>query len=183
MNEIVRWCRIDTPLGTVRIVARGDAIAGVWFDGQKYDAVADDAWRESPGDPLLREGARQLREYFAGRRERFDLPLAAEGTAFQKSVWRAIAKVPAGRTASYGDLARRIGRPSAVRAVGAAVGRNPLSVVVPCHRIVGSDGSLTGYAGGLGRKRALLALERVEVEAAHDAIAAGSGHQGPWAGA
>ncbi|MBK6394792.1 MAG: methylated-DNA--[protein]-cysteine S-methyltransferase [Betaproteobacteria bacterium] len=176
MNEIVRWCRIDTPLGTVRIVARGDAIAGVWFDGQKYDAVPDAAWRESPVDPLLRDAARQLQEYFAGRRARFDLALAPQGTAFQQSVWREIAKVPAGRTASYGDLARRIGRPSAVRAVGAAVGRNPLSVIVPCHRIVGSDGSLTGYAGGLERKRALLALERVEVDAAHDAIAAGPAH-------
>jgi methylated-DNA-[protein]-cysteine S-methyltransferase len=176
MNEIVRWCRIETPLGTVRIVARGDAIAGVWFDGQKYDAVPDVAWRESPGDPLLRDAARQLQEYFAGRRARFDVALAPRGTAFQQSVWRAIAKVPAGRTASYGDLARRIGRPSAVRAVGAAVGRNPLSVVVPCHRIVGSDGSLTGYAGGLERKRSLLALEHVEVDAAHDAIAAGWDH-------
>ncbi len=172
MNEIVRWCRIETPLGTVRISARGDAIAGLWFDGQKYDAVADDAWRESPGDPMLRDAVRQLREYFKGRRERFDLPLAPEGTTFQRGVWRAIAKVPAGRTASYGDLARRIGRPSSVRAVGAAVGRNPLSVVVPCHRIVGSDGSLTGYAGGLARKRALLALERVEIDPARDAIAA-----------
>jgi methylated-DNA-[protein]-cysteine S-methyltransferase len=173
MNEIVRWCRIETPLGTVRIVARGEAIAGIWFDGQKYDAVPDAAWHESPNDPLLRDAARQLREYFAGRRERFDLALAPQGTAFQKSVWREIAKVPAGRTASYGDLARRIGRPSAARAVGAAVGRNPLSVAVPCHRIVGSDGSLTGYAGGLDRKRALLALECVEVDAAQDAIAAG----------
>ncbi len=176
MNEIVRWCRIETPLGTVRVVARGDAIAGVWFDGQKYDVVPGAAWRESPGDPLLREAARQLREYFAGRRARFDLALAPQGTAFQQSVWRAIAKVPAGRTASYGDLARRIGRPSAVRAVGAAVGRNPLSVVVPCHRIVGSDGSLTGYAGALGRKRALLALERVEVDASHDAISGTRAH-------
>jgi methylated-DNA-[protein]-cysteine S-methyltransferase len=176
MNEIVRWCRIETPLGTVRIVARGEAIAGIWFDGQKYDAVPDAAWHESPNDPLLRDAARQLREYFAGRRERFDLALAPQGTAFQKSVWREIAKVPAGRTASYGDLARRIGRPSAARAVGAAVGRNPLSVAVPCHRIVGSDGSLTGYAGGLERKRALLALERVGVDSAHDVTAAGPDH-------
>ncbi len=174
MNEIVRWCRIETPLGAVRIVARGDAIAGVWFDGQKYDAVPGAAWREAPNDPMLRDAARQLKEYFAGRRARFDLALAPRGTAFQQSVWREIAMVPAGRTASYGDLARRIGRPSAVRAVGAAVGRNPLSLVVPCHRIVGSDGSLTGYAGGLERKRSLLALEHVEVDAAHHAIAARS---------
>jgi len=172
MNGNVRWCRSETPLGSVRIAARGDAIAGIWFDGQKYDAVPGDGWRESPRDPVLREAARQLREYFAGRRERFDLALAPQGTAFQKDVWRAIAKVPAGRTASYLDLARRIGRPSSVRAVGAAVGRNPLSVVVPCHRIVGSDGSLTGYAGGLERKRALLALEHVEIDAARDAVAA-----------
>ena len=173
MNEKVKWCRCETPLGSVRIAARGDAIIGLWFDGQKHDVLPDRSWREAPGDPVLREAARQLRDYLAGRRDRFDLALAPEGTPFQTSVWRAIAKVPAGGTASYGDLARRIGRPSSVRAVGAAVGRNPLSVVVPCHRIVGSDGSLTGYAGGLERKRALLALERVDLDASRDAVVAG----------
>ncbi len=175
MNEAIRWCRGETRLGTVRLAARGDAIVGLWFEGQKHDVLPDETWRETPGDPLLCEAFGQLRDYLAGKRDRFDLAIAPEGTPFQRSVWREIAKVPAGRTASYGDLARRLRRPSSVRAVGAAVGRNPLSVVVPCHRIVGSDGSLTGYAGGLDRKRALLVLERVELDASRDGIAGKAG--------
>ena len=101
----------------------------------------------------------QLREYFAGTRTEFDLPLAPEGTSFQRGVWNAISGVPFGATISSGELARRCGRPSAVRAAGAATGRNPLTIVIPCHRIMGSGGALTGYAGGLDRKRALLTLE------------------------
>jgi methylated-DNA-[protein]-cysteine S-methyltransferase len=160
MNDDIRWCRHASPLGTMRLVARGDALAGLYFDGQKYDVAIDASWREAPRDPVLREAARELDEYFAGRRRRFEVKLAPRGTAFQKRVWRAIAAVPSGRTISYAELARRAGSPAAVRAAGAATGRNPLSIVVPCHRILGSDGSLTGYAGGLDRKRALLALER-----------------------
>ena len=102
---------------------------------------------------------RELREYFAGARTRFDVPLDPAGTPFQRKVWREIAAVPCGTTISYTELARRCGRPAAVRAVGAATGRNPMTVIIPCHRIVGSDGTLTGYAGGLDRKRALLELE------------------------
>lgn len=102
----------------------------------------------------------QLAEYFRGKRTRFDLPLRPDGTAFQQSVWRALLKVPFGTTSTYGALAAAIGRPGAARAVGAAVGANPLAIVVPCHRIVGADGTLTGYAGGLARKAKLLALER-----------------------
>ena len=159
-NATTLWRRHPTPLGTVRLAARGGALVGLWFDGQKYDAKAGDGWREAPDDPVLREAARQLDEYFAGERARFELDLAPEGTPFQQRVWRAIAKVPAGATTSYGQIAKRLGCPTAVRAVGAAIGRNPLIVVVPCHRILGADGALTGYAGGLDRKRALLALER-----------------------
>jgi methylated-DNA-[protein]-cysteine S-methyltransferase len=158
-NTTTLWCRHDTPLGSVRIAARGGALFGLWFDGQKYDAKAGADWREAPDDPSLRAAARQLDDYFAGRRTRFDLALAPGGTPFQQRVWRAIAQVPAGETTSYGEIARRLGCPKAVRAVGAAIGRNPLIVVVPCHRIVGAGGALTGYAGGLERKRALLALE------------------------
>ena len=158
-NTTTLWCRRETPLGTVRIAARGGALVGIWFDGQKYDAEAGEQWRESPRDPLLREAAKQLDDYFAGRRRRFDLALAPDGTPFQRKVWRAIAAVPAGETITYGELAKRVGSPSAVRAAGAATGRNPLSIVVPCHRILGAGGALTGYAGGLERKRALLALE------------------------
>lgn len=168
MNDDIRWCRHASPLGAIRLVARGDALAGLWFEGQKYDVEIGAGWREAPRDPVLREAARELDEYFAGRRARFDLKLAPRGTAFQKRVWRAIAAVPVGRTISYAELARRVGSPSAVRAAGAATGRNPLSIVVPCHRIVGSDGSLTGYAGGLERKVALLALERERAGAKKD---------------
>jgi methylated-DNA-[protein]-cysteine S-methyltransferase len=158
-NATTTWCRRETPLGTVRMAARGGALVGMWFDGQKYDARAGDDWREAPDDPVLREAARQLDEYFAGERARFDLALAPDGTPFQQRVWRAVAEVPAGATTSYGEIARRLGCPRSVRAVGAAIGRNPLIVVVPCHRILGAGGALTGYAGGLERKVALLKLE------------------------
>ncbi len=104
--------------------------------------------------------ARELDEYFAGRRRAFDLVLAPAGTPFQLAVWEELRRIPFGGTTTYGELARRVGRPTAARAVGAAVGRNPISIIVPCHRVVGSDGALTGFAGGLDRKRALLALER-----------------------
>jgi methylated-DNA-[protein]-cysteine S-methyltransferase len=154
------WCRRGTPLGTVRLASRGGALIGIWFDGQKHDATADATWREAPDDPVLRDAGDQLAAYFTGARARFDLALAPVGTPFQQKVWRAIAAIPAGETATYGEIARRLGCPRAVRAVGAAIGRNPLIVVVPCHRVVGAGGALTGYAGGLERKRALLALER-----------------------
>lgn len=160
MSTMTLWCRRDSPLGTLRLAARDGALVGVWFDGQKYDARAGADWREAPADALLRDAARQLDEYFAGRRRRFDLRLAPVGTAFQRDVWRAIAEVAPGSTITYAELARRVGRPTSVRAAGAATGRNPLSIVVPCHRIVGAGGALTGYAGGLERKRALLTLER-----------------------
>jgi methylated-DNA-[protein]-cysteine S-methyltransferase len=160
MNTTTLWCRRASPLGTLRLASRGGALIGLWFDGQKYDARSSADWREAPGDPLLRDAAHQLDEYFAGRRRRFDLRLAPVGTPFQREVWRAIAAVPAGSTITYAELARRVGRPTSVRAAGAATGRNPLSIVVPCHRIVGAGGALTGYAGGLERKKALLALER-----------------------
>jgi len=106
-----------------------------------------------------RPAAIQLQEYFAGKRTRFDLPLAPRGTAFQKAVWAALLRIPFGETASYGELARAIGKPSASRAVGAANGRNPLSIVIPCHRVIGADGSMTGYGGEISRKRILLDLE------------------------
>ena len=109
---------------------------------------------------MLRQAAAQLADYFAGRRDSFDLPLdLSHGTAFQQSVWQALRAIPAGQTTSYGALSAGVGKPAAVRAVGAAVGRNPISVIVPCHRVLGADGSLTGYAGGLERKTALLELE------------------------
>ncbi len=149
---------VDTPLGPV-LLARTDAgLAGAWFEGQKAHPGALAA-PESATDPLLGETARQLAAYFAGERSEFDVPLDLRGTEFQRKVWRALLRIAPGRTSSYADIARRIGSPGSVRAVGAAVGRNPVSMIVPCHRVVGSDGSLTGYAGGLPRKSALLRLE------------------------
>ena len=160
MNTIVHFDFVDTPLGRLRLIAVREGLAGIAFDGDRYAPPQDPAWVRDPELPALRRAAAQLTAYFAGERRTFDLPLAPNGTAFQRAVWKAIATVPAGETISYAELARRAGHPGSARAVGAATGRNPIAIVVPCHRIVGSDGSLTGYAGGLDRKRALLALEQ-----------------------
>ena len=146
------------------VVANSDkGLAGVWFEGQRHlppQLVKPYVWREAPEHPVLRQAITQLSEYYAGTRTVFDLPLdLGHGTAFQQSVWQALLAIPQGGTLSYGQVSQRIGKPEAVRAVGAAVGRNPLSVIVPCHRVLGSNGSLTGYAGGLHRKTALLKLE------------------------
>lgn len=153
----VDYLRVPTPLGTFVVAARGDAITGGWFEGQKYfpAIAADQGWR-ARDTPLLRMAREQLDAYFAGRLTVFDLPLAPVGTDFQRDVWRALCTVPYGQTTTYAQLAQALGRPRAFHPVGAAVGRNPISVVVPCHRALGSDGSLTGYAGGLARKRWLL---------------------------
>jgi methylated-DNA-[protein]-cysteine S-methyltransferase len=161
MNAIKLTCSMSSPLGPILLVADapGEALAGIYLDRQKYFPDDAGAWSDAPSLPVFRKATAQLGEYFAGTRTAFDLPLAPEGTAFQRAVWTAIGAVPFGATISYGELARRCGRPSAVRAAGAATGRNPLTIVIPCHRIVGSSGALTGYAGGLERKRALLALE------------------------
>ena len=153
---------VTTPRGPM-LLARTDAgLAGAWFEGQKAHPGAIAAPRQGD-DPLLREAALQLADYFACRRSGFDLPLDLLGTAFQRQVWQALLGIERGRTASYGAIARGIGSPQAVRAVGAAVGRNPVSVIVPCHRVLGGDGGLTGYAGGLHRKSALLQIEGVSL--------------------
>lgn len=156
--------RTTTALGPARLVASPAGLAGVWFEGQRHEPASrlngPTAWAEAPGHPLLQEAARQLQHYLTGQRTAFELPLdLTMGTPFQQAVWRALLEIGRGATTSYGALSQQLGRPLAVRAVGAAVGRNPLSVVVPCHRAVGANGSLTGYAGGLDRKSALLALE------------------------
>jgi methylated-DNA-[protein]-cysteine S-methyltransferase len=151
--------RYAGPMGPMIVAATARGLAGVWFEGQRHLPDVS-GWPLQPEHPLLRQAIAQLDGYFAGRRSGFDLPLDLQGgTAFQRSVWQALLAIPAGGTTSYGALGQRIGRPAAVRAVGAAVGRNPVSIVVPCHRVLGSDGSLTGYAGGLERKSALLQLE------------------------
>jgi methylated-DNA-[protein]-cysteine S-methyltransferase len=148
-----------SPLGAITLAARGDALTGIWFDGQKHQPDTA-AWPLAQEQPVLLRACNQLREYFAGERRNFDLPLdLSQGTAFQRQVWHALLGVRWGACLSYGALSTVMDRPGAVRAVAAAVGRNPLSIVVPCHRILGAHGALTGYAGGLPRKAALLALE------------------------
>jgi methylated-DNA-[protein]-cysteine S-methyltransferase len=166
MMNIVYFDRVPSPLGDMVLASGGDALTGVWFDGQRYQPPINPAWRRRPDLPILRRAVAELAEYFAGERIAFDLALAPAGTPFQRDVWRVIASVPCGETIAYRELAVRAGRPGSIRAAGAATGRNPLSIIVPCHRIVGADGALTGYAGGLARKRALLALERAAVAAA-----------------
>lgn len=147
-----------SPIGNLLLAAGKVGLAGVWFERQKHRPDRT-GWKRAPDNPVLALAKRQLAEYFARRRREFELPLDPQGTPFQRAVWKAIAAVAYGETISYKELARRAGHPGAVRAVAAATGRNPLGIIVPCHRIVGADGSLTGYAGGLARKRALLALE------------------------
>ncbi len=143
------------------VLARhGAALCGVWFADQRH-FPRNPQWQELARDPLLEQAAQQIDAYLAGTRTQFDLPLSLHlGTTFQQSVWQALLDIACGQTLGYAALAQRLGQPRAVRAVAAAVGRNPLSLVVPCHRVLGSDGSLTGYAGGLERKAALLQLER-----------------------
>ena len=153
--------RYDSPLGPMLVAASDRGLAGVWFEGQRHGPDSS-GWREEPQHPVLREAVAQLRAYFAGERESFELPLDLQGgTPFQQAVWQALCAIPRGGTTSYAQLARQLGRPQAARAIGAAVGRNPVSIVVPCHRVLGTGGSLTGYAGGLERKTALLQLEGV----------------------
>lgn len=153
-----RYTWLDTPLGTALLTCEGDALTRVSL-GASRDALPA-AWEHATTGPgVLAEACAQLHEYFAGTRTAFALPLAPAGTPFQQRVWDALARLPYGETASYAAVARALGDPGAVRAVGAANGRNPLAVVVPCHRVVGADGSLTGYAGGLDRKRWLLRHE------------------------
>ena len=145
--------RVPSPIGDLQLYSDGQHIVKIGFP-QEADEPAEDG-----NDEALEACARQLAEYFRGARHRFELPLAPRGTDFQQLVWRALAAIPYGQTRSYGEIARAIGKPRAVRAVGAANGRNPLPIVVPCHRVIGSDGSLTGFAGGLAAKTCLLELE------------------------
>jgi methylated-DNA-[protein]-cysteine S-methyltransferase len=153
--------RHDSELGQIILAASEKQLVGIWFAGQRHQPDTSH-WARDDHHPLLQRIKTELDEYFIGQRRSFDLPLdMACGTAFQQTVWRALLAIPHGSSTSYGALSRAIGRPSAVRALGAAVGRNPFSIVVPCHRVIGASGALTGYAGGLDRKTALLQLEGV----------------------
>lgn len=149
---------IDSPVGPLLLAADDGGLRRLAFAGPDRPVPPGRDWREG-GHPLLARAEGQLDEYFAGRRQRFELPLAPDGTDFQRAVWRELERIPYGETISYAILARRIGRPHAMRAVGAANGRNPIAIIVPCHRVIGADGSLTGFGGGLPRKRFLLELE------------------------
>ncbi len=160
--ETLVCCRTQSPLGSVLLAASAQGLAGAWFVEKQRDTPDPTHWAAAPNHPVLQQAAGLLADYFAGRRQHFDLPLdLTHGTAFQQAVWQALVAIPFGKTTTYGELARRIGRPRAVRALGAAVGRNPVSIIVPCHRVIGADGSLTGYAGGLDRKTALLQIEGI----------------------
>lgn len=164
---MIRYRRIPTPLGPLFATAVGGSLTGLYYEGGRHAPRISPTWVEDPEWGPLAECARQLADYFAGKRRRFDLPLAPGGTPFQMRVWREIARIPYGETISYAELARRAGAPGAARAAGAATGRNPLSIVVPCHRVVASGGGLTGYAGGLERKTRLLEIEgALQAEAA-----------------
>ena len=148
-----------SPQGKMLLVATDEGLAGVYFNRQKYFPEKGREWKRDPDHAPLKQAKRELREYFAGKRKRFEVALDPQGTPFQRSVWKAISSVGFGKTMTYGQLASKAGSPGSARAAGAATGRNPIGIIVPCHRIMGADGSLTGYAGGLGRKRALLVLE------------------------
>jgi methylated-DNA-[protein]-cysteine S-methyltransferase len=151
---------VDSPVGALTLVANAAGLTAILWPNDDPQRVRLGALAEGSEHPVLREAERQLGEYFAGTRTEFALPLEFAGTEFQRSVWAALLTIPYGETRSYGDIARQIGRPAAVRAVGAANGRNPISIVAPCHRVIGANGKLTGFAGGLETKRFLLALER-----------------------
>ena len=158
-TDMKRYGFYDSPCGAMLLVADEAGLSGVYFEGQKYFPSIDPQWRRDDRYPLIVQTRRELSQYFARKRERFDVALAPEGTAFQSAVWQAIARAAFGETISYAQLAASAGYPGKARAAGAATGRNPLTIIIPCHRIVASTGALTGYAGGLERKRALLALE------------------------
>lgn len=145
----------STPLGTMTLVGEGEAITGLFLPGQRAPSIPAGA------SPVLAEGARQLLDYLAGRRRVFDLPLRPAGTPFQRRVWAALSAIPWGETRTYGQIARAIGAPTAARAVGQANHRNPIPIFIPCHRVIGAGGALTGYGGGLELKRILLELEGI----------------------
>jgi methylated-DNA-[protein]-cysteine S-methyltransferase len=150
---------IDSPVGQLKLIAKGPRLAAVLWENDRPNRVLLGAMREDAGSAILDQTERQLAEYFAGHRQGFELDLEFHGTEFQKKVWQALLGIPFGETRSYLDVALQIGNPAAVRAVGAANGKNPISIVAPCHRVIGSSGALTGFAGGLAAKHLLLTLE------------------------
>ncbi|WP_394138709.1 methylated-DNA--[protein]-cysteine S-methyltransferase [Vibrio chagasii] len=157
-----RFTYYDSPLGTVTLQANEQGLLGVWFE--THTTKPEDLGTQEDSFPIFQSVKEQLGRYFAGEAVQFDVPIAATGTPFQQSVWHALTTIPYGETWSYAQLADAIGNPKAVRAVGLANGKNPVSVIVPCHRVIGKNGKLTGYAGGIERKQRLLAIEGIGQE-------------------
>ncbi|KDN19549.1 methylated-DNA--[protein]-cysteine S-methyltransferase [Amycolatopsis rifamycinica] len=151
---------VDSPCGPLTLVAEGDALCGLYMVDQRHRPHELTFGSPDPGAEIFDRAETELKEYFAGQRHEFEVPLAFVGTPFQRAVWGRLREIPYGTTISYGQLADRLGNPAASRAVGLANGKNPIGIIVPCHRVVGSNGSLTGYGGGLERKRYLLDFEQ-----------------------
>jgi methylated-DNA-[protein]-cysteine S-methyltransferase len=151
------FCWVESPLGELLLTGDGHSLTRLYMKAQKYSPGVQKGWRRD--DARFRKAREQLEAYFAGESRDFDLPLAPQGSEFQQRVWRALCDIPYGHTESYGGLAKRIGMPGAARAIGLANGHNPIGIIIPCHRVIGANGSLTGYGGGIERKRWLLAHE------------------------
>ena len=181
-TDAIAWRHVDSPVGPLLLAASDDALVAIEFHRNRHPVRRDANWREGD-NAVLRNVQHQLDEYFAGTRCSFDVPLAPQGTSFQREVWSTLARIPYGETWSYRDVALSIGKPDAVRAVGAANGRNPIPIVLPCHRVIGSDGALTGFGGGLPTKAFLLRLEGALPREAGDLFAVTGGVGSPSAGA
>lgn len=156
---MIYYTEHDSPLGTLLLAATEHGLCGVYFEEHKHFQGKQTQWHHAPDFIHLQNASRQLIEYFDGTRQSFDLPLDLHGTHFQRKVWDALSRIQFGDTSTYMNQAQRLGNVKAARAIGAAIGKNPISIIVPCHRVVGTSGALTGYAGGLERKQFLLALE------------------------
>lgn len=152
-----KW--ISSPVGKLKIIVDDTHLRAILWEQERLNRVNLDEMKEDSKDILILKVEMHLREYFEGKRSSFQLPMYAQGTSFQENVWELLNKIPYGSTCSYGEIAEKLDNPKAVRAVGGAVGRNPISIIIPCHRVIGSDGSLTGFAGGLDRKKILLEIE------------------------
>ncbi|MBE9032880.1 methylated-DNA--[protein]-cysteine S-methyltransferase [filamentous cyanobacterium LEGE 11480] len=156
---------LESPLGELLLVSDGEALQGLYLAGQKYFPQISADWQQDGQLGLLQQAVMQLDEYFQHQRQQFDLPLNPLGTAFQQQVWQQLPRISYGQTLTYGEIAAKLGQPLAARAVGAANGRNPISIIVPCHRVIASNGQLTGYAGGIDRKRWLIDHETASANA------------------
>lgn len=159
-NPHLSYLWMDSPVGQLKLVTNGQALCAILWETDKPNRVLLQSMQQVEQHPILDLAQQQLTEYFKGQRQQFDIPLTAEGTVFQQRVWAALKTIPYGETRSYLDIAKQIDNPKAVRAVGAANGKNPISIIVPCHRVIGKNGSLTGFGGGLSNKEILLKLEQ-----------------------